>query len=82
MQEDFPDVSKTESVSSEQPQDGSNTFTEDDEGLTPIIATDFGICDLCRSYIERGEGIVTADGTQWTHEACARQAGWTIAGDS
>jgi hypothetical protein len=53
-----------------QPQDGDNGYTE------PVLATKKSHCHLCRSYIERGESIITADGSEWVHGSCAEQAGW------
>lgn len=73
-------LSKSEQVSAEQPQDGVNTFA-DAETLEPVIATKGGLCSICKSYIERGESIVSADGTSWVHTPCALQQSWPIAGD-
>lgn len=72
---------KTEALTSEQPQDGVNAFA-DGETLEPVEAHKFSMCSICHSYIERGESIVSADGTAWVHTVCARQAGWPIAGDA
>lgn len=72
--------SKTEHVTSEQPQDGSNTFAESEwDELVPITATKHGMCDLCKSYIEPREDIVSADGVDYVHASCARNAGWPVA---
>jgi len=46
--------------------------------LEPVEATKHGMCPLCRSYIERGEAIITADGSKWVHAACAENAGWPV----
>lgn len=72
---------KTEDVNAEQPQDGNNVFTNG-ETLEPVEAHKFSMCSLCHSYVEHGESIVTADGTAWVHEVCARREGWPVAGDA
>ena len=69
---------KTEQVTSAQPQDGENSFG-DAELLEPVTATKGGMCDGCRSYIERGEAIVHI-GDRWVHAVCAANAGLSVSG--
>jgi hypothetical protein len=46
--------------------------------LEPVEARRQSSCGLCRSSIEPGEGIVTADGLEWVHAACAALFGWDV----
>lgn len=46
--------------------------------LESKLATVGDKCSLCKSYIERGESIVTADGSECVHTACAEQQGWEV----